>query len=107
MHCPACSTEVPDNRFCEECGAALAMPTAAAVGCVCGASPGDRDEDGFCLRCGRRLRLPQAADHVEEVLSPDFAAVSDRGLVHERNEDRFGMMAGAGGFALVVCDGVS
>jgi serine/threonine protein phosphatase PrpC len=107
MHCPACSTEVPDDdRFCEECGAPLAaMP--AAGGCVCGASLDERDEDGFCLRCGRKIRVPQPADHVEESLSPKFAAVTDRGLRHEKNEDRFGILDAAGVKVLVVCDGVS
>jgi serine/threonine protein phosphatase PrpC len=110
MHCPACSTEVPpdtDNRFCEECGAALAAPAPAAGGCVCGASLEERDEDGFCLRCGRKLRLPQPLDHAEEALSPDFAAVTDRGLRHEKNEDRFGLLTAGGVHLLVVCDGVS
>jgi serine/threonine protein phosphatase PrpC len=40
-------------------------------------------------------------------LSPIFAAVSDRGLRHARNEDRFGIRQAGGGYACVVCDGVS
>ena len=110
MHCPACSTEIPEdpeNRFCEECGAALAAPAPAAGTCVCGAPLADRDEDGFCLRCGRKNRLPLPADHVEETLSPECAAVTDRGLRHDRNEDRFGIKFVAGTYVLVVCDGVS
>ncbi len=108
MHCPACSTEVPpDNRFCEECGAALTAPAPSAGGCACGAPPDERDEDGFCLRCGRKARLPQPMDHAEEALSPEFAAATDRGLRHDRNEDRFGLIASAGAYLLVVCDGVS
>jgi serine/threonine protein phosphatase PrpC len=110
MHCPACSTEIPadtDNLFCEECGSPLAAPAAAAGGCACGASLDDRDEDGFCLRCGRKNRIPLPTDHMEEALSPDFAAVTDRGMRHEKNEDRFGVVAAGGVHLLVVCDGVS
>ncbi len=101
MQCSACAAAVPeDDLFCENCGAAL--HAAAAEDCVCA----EVDEDGFCLRCGRRVRRP-ASDHVEEALSAEFAGVSDRGQRHERNEDRFGICAGAGGYGLVVCDGVS
>ena len=110
MQCPACSTEVPadtDNRFCEECGAALEAPAAALGGCVCGASVAERDEEGFCLRCGRKYRVPLATDRIEQALLPDFAALSDRGLRHEKNEDRFGIVAEDGAYGLVVCDGVS
>ena len=110
MHCPQCSTEVPadeENLFCEECGAALAGVPAAVVGCVCGASVNERDEEGFCLRCGRRYRVPLASDHVKEALSAEFAAVTDRGLRHEKNEDRFGLVTAGGAYGMVVCDGVS
>ncbi len=105
MHCPACTAEVPeDDTFCENCGAKLGAPVAGA--CTCGAGPEEVDSDGFCLRCGRRVRRP-ASDHIEQVLSADFAAVSDRGLKHDRNEDRFAIAEAAAGYALVVCDGVS
>jgi serine/threonine protein phosphatase PrpC len=110
MLCPACSTEVPvgsDNRFCEECGAALASSAAKPDGCVCGASVDERDEEGFCLRCGRKFRIPLPADHMEEAPTPGFAAVSDRGLRHDRNEDRFGIFSTQRRHAMVVCDGVS
>ena len=101
MQCSACAAAVPeDDLFCENCGAAL--HAAVAEGCLCD----EVDEDGFCLRCGRRVRRP-ASDHVEEALSAEFAGVSDRGQRHERNEDRFGICAGEGGYGLVVCDGVS
>ena len=108
MHCPACSTEVPpDNLFCEECGAALAAPQPGQATCACGASLTDCDEEGFCLRCGRKQRLPLPTDHMEEALFTDFAAVTDRGLRHDRNEDRFGIDATAAAQVMVVCDGVS
>lgn len=108
MHCPACAAEVPeDDAFCENCGQKLGAPAAAAAGaCTCGAGPEEVDSDGFCLRCGRRVRRP-ASDHIEQVISADFAAVSDRGLKHDRNEDRFAIAQATAGFALVVCDGVS
>ena len=103
MQCSACAAAVPeDDLFCENCGVALHAAAAEATACVCD----EVDEDGFCLRCGRRVRRP-ASDHVEEALSPEFAGVSDRGQRHDRNEDRFGVCAGEGGYGLVVCDGVS
>ncbi len=108
MHCPACAAEVPeDDAFCEECGANLHAPAAPAAGsCQCGAGPDEVDSDGFCLRCGRRVRRP-ASDHIEQVVSAACAAVSDRGIKHDRNEDRCQIASAGGGFAMVVCDGVS
>lgn len=110
MQCPACSTEVPnEDLFCENCGVNLKSPVAAAApvsGCSCGAPVSETDEDGFCLRCGRRVLRP-ASDHVEESLSPVFAAVSDRGIRHDRNEDRFGILQHGEWRVMAVCDGVS
>ncbi len=107
MICSGCAAEVPDDDvFCENCGARLgapARPPSGAEACLCGA---EVDEDGFCTQCGKRVRRPPS-DHIEQALSDDFAAVSDRGLRHERNEDRFALVQEAGGYALVVCDGVS
>jgi serine/threonine protein phosphatase PrpC len=79
----------------------------AAGGCSCGAAAGETDEDGFCLRCGLRMRKALEFDHVEQVVSAAFAAVTDRGLKHDRNEDRFAVAEIAGVQAMVVCDGVS
>jgi serine/threonine protein phosphatase PrpC len=64
--------------------------------------PGDR----FCEHCGTRLDEPDG-DRVElDLLSA--AVVSDRGLVHRRNEDSFYLKVGdAHGVAAVVCDGIS
>ena len=108
MLCTACTTEVPDDDlFCENCGTDLrAARTATPGACTCGAGDGEVDEEGFCERCGRRVRRPPS-DHIEEALSPACAAVSDRGIRHDRNEDRFGIFASDGAHALVVCDGVS
>ena len=108
MKCPACGVEVPaDDRFCEACGAELGAVATAAVRCGCGALASEVDEDGFCLRCGKKTRVALPADRIEVVLSAACAGVSDRGLRHDRNEDRFGIVAEAGGYGLVVCDGVS
>ena len=110
MICPVCATEIPDDdTFCENCGARLAAPTPpapGAEGCSCGAPADDVDEDGFCSHCGKRVRRPPT-DHIEQAISPGFAAVSDRGLRHDCNEDRVALVQEARGFALVVCDGVS
>jgi serine/threonine protein phosphatase PrpC len=115
MVCPACTVEAPEeDAFCESCGQRLGGAPAPAgpasgppvAGCVCGAPRGDVDEDGFCLQCGRRVVRPPS-DHIEEPISPVFAAVSDRGLRHDRNEDRFAIVEAGGGYAMVVCDGVS
>lgn len=110
MQCPACAADLPEeDLFCESCGVNLRGEPAAATTssrCVCGASAGENDEDGFCLQCGRRVVRP-ASDHIEESLSPQFAAVSDRGLKHERNEDRFSLFKSGAWYGIVVCDGVS
>ena len=79
---------------------------AEQTGCACGAGPGQIDEEGFCESCGKRLRRP-STDHLEEALGPRLSAVSDRGLRHRKNEDRFALVARQGYALLVVCDGVS
>ncbi len=107
MVCSACSTEVPEeDLFCENCGFRLPQAEGAVEACVCGAPVSEADEEGFCQQCGRRVRRP-ATDHLEQVIADGFAAVSDRGLRHEKNEDRFAILTGGGVCALVVCDGVS
>jgi PPM family protein phosphatase len=106
MLCPLCTAEMPDDDlFCEACGAPLS-PAAELPACPCGARAGEIDEDGYCSRCGKRPCRP-SSDHIETVLSPICAAVSDRGLKHARNEDRFGVRRCGNRYALVVCDGVS
>jgi serine/threonine protein phosphatase PrpC len=115
MQCPACAAEAPeDDLFCENCGERLsadgAAPHAFSASCACGAAAEETDEDGFCLRCGLRARRPSLtaeSDHIEQAISPLFAAVTDKGQHHDRNEDRFSIFASDGAFALVVCDGVS
>jgi serine/threonine protein phosphatase PrpC len=104
--CPDCGLDQPTgNRFCEDCGGRLEGAPAAACP-ECGAGPADLDADGFCRRCGLE-RVPPARDHLEIVLSPHFAGVSDRGRCHPRNEDYLALASDAAAEILVVCDGVS
>jgi len=103
MECPHCTATLPDDDiFCEECGVRLVAEAPQEGGCRCGAGPDEIDEEGFCGRCGTRVK-PRPEDHIEIVISADLAAVSDRGIRHERNEDRVAIQ----GSVLVVCDGVS
>jgi serine/threonine protein phosphatase PrpC len=110
VKCPACAADLPEeDLFCESCGMSLRSGPVApktTAECVCGAAAGENDEEGFCLRCGRRVVRP-ASDHIEESLSPRFAAVSDRGLKHDRNEDRFSIFRAGAWHGMAVCDGVS
>jgi serine/threonine protein phosphatase PrpC len=108
MQCQICDAVLPDDDlFCEACGAPVKPAAEPVAGvCPCGAPASEIDEDGFCERCGRRARRPDT-DHIEVVLSAACAGVSDRGLRHDRNEDRFAIHQGGAGCALVVCDGVS
>ncbi len=79
LRCPACQTPHQEgDRFCEHCGATLA---------------GDDSP-------------PAAADRIDRDLTI-AAVVSDRGLVHRRNEDAFALDVVGGGVAVVVCDGIS
>ncbi len=67
----------------------------------------DGGADGWCDRCAPPR--PPARDHLEVVDGP-VAAVTDLGSTHWRNEDAVGVRwveGRPGGFALVVCDGVS
>ena len=118
MRCEKCGGEnIEGARFCESCGAKLAAEAPAAVGpnCRCGAGPEKRDAQGFCQQCGRRgaaeARLPLPRDHVEIEILPEFAAVTDRGRKHSRNEDACAIaqtIVRDDNFSIVlVCDGVS
>jgi len=78
--CPACGDKVAGaDRFCEACGGALHASAAQPS--------------------GRRDRTE--ADHGR------VAAVSDRGRVHERNEDAYFVDDRGDRIIVVVCDGVS
>lgn len=110
MQCPYCAALLPeDDLFCEECGQRLQPTTTLGSGstlCLCGAPDGQLDADGYCLSCGRRCR-PAPSDHLEMEISSELAAVSDRGLRHSRNEDRFAVRGEGDQTILVMCDGVS
>ncbi|HEX4230005.1 MAG TPA: PP2C family serine/threonine-protein phosphatase [Bryobacteraceae bacterium] len=109
MQCPKCVALIPDeDLFCESCGSRVqAEPEPEPMAeCPCFNGVQELDEEGFCLQCGRRVVRP-AEDHIEVELSPDFAGVSDRGLHHHSNEDRFAIGVHEDWRLLVVCDGVS
>jgi len=129
--CPTCGTIVPPGaRFCENDGTRLVAPDAATTAiapgvppvepwpkCRCGAVLAERDASGYCQTCGRvwpsgppadvagnPLRL---RDHIAVEVAPGFALVTDRGLVHDHNQDDGAIAAAGGASILVVCDGIS
>ena len=126
LQCVSCDTPFNiGDRFCEECGVSLviiqpviqtdvkavgdpnplSVQTANQKPCTKCTSI-DIDLDGFCNQCGHRNPIPR--DHQEVVFSPNFAAISDRGIRHSRNEDAFAIdRLPDGTHILVVCDGVS
>jgi len=110
--CPVCSARIgPTDRSCEACGSAIGAP-AIITGIPGGACPTCQapasaiDADGFCGVCGMQR---QEREHIEIVLSPTLAGVTDRGLRHGRNEDDLAArdLPAQGSRVLVVCDGVS
>ncbi len=120
LNCPSCNAVVEDAnaKFCEDCGTPLSAaapvvqivppsgsPLNSQTPCQkCGSL--DIDEDGFCNQCGHRN--PVARDHQETIHDLDFAAISDRGIKHSRNEDDYAIDRLPNGTSiLVVCDGVS
>lgn len=126
--CRRCAFPVPGgDRFCPACGtdlrlvrggttAAVATDTGVRTCGHCGgrgqagpSMPGRGPGVQWCTDCA--ARLGEAADRVQVDLDL-LAAVSDRGLVHRRNEDAVALgriVAGGsrGVRAAVVCDGVS
>lgn len=112
--CPACTEPVGRaDQFCEACGnslrrqgstsAEIATKEAAPKCPACGTVSGTSTE--YCDECG--LRLPAPADRTTIDLGT-LAGVSDRGLVHHRNEDAIALARLLDGTtAAVVCDGVS
>ena len=118
--CGTCgSARVPDDVFCESCGArfeAADIPqidersestnggTPAGLCSACGGA--DVDADGYCLGCG--MKQPSARDHFEVDLGV-VGGVCDRGLRHPVNQDAMDVWSdpATGTHVLVVCDGVS
>lgn len=74
--------------------------TVTCTGCGSAVAP----SDNFCETCG--LGQPTGRDHVEIDLGV-AAGVSDRGLVHHRNEDAVALCANDDIVFAVVSDGVS
>jgi serine/threonine protein phosphatase PrpC len=95
MRCKGCGLDQHDgNRFCEDCGSPLRpLPAAhARQGSPAGGGPHEAGAD---------------RTHLELMLSPLLAGVSDRGKRHVRNEDFLALASTPAGDVLVVCDGVS
>jgi class 3 adenylate cyclase len=68
MRCPRCQAENPDNaRFCEECGARLAL---TCPHCGAEVSPGKK----FCRSCGGPLAVPPTDRVPPPVASPKHLA---------------------------------
>ncbi|MEU0497537.1 protein serine/threonine phosphatase 2C family protein [Mycobacterium sp. NPDC006124] len=87
----------------------VAVPRPVCVDGPCADCGNDTFSDGYCTGCGHRRAAP---DRDEAEVSP-IAVVTDRGLLHARNEDAAaaGTVSGVPGrpraHAVVVCDGVS
>ncbi|MGQ4618682.1 PP2C family protein-serine/threonine phosphatase [Nocardia sp. R7R-8] len=114
LRCAGCSAVGLDGPRCASCGRELgyryvALPGPDATSCVdCG---GDHfHADGRCARCGRSR---SAADRLDADLGA-VVVLTDRGIVHARNEDAVaaGVLEGAGSevdtaVVIAVSDGVS
>lgn len=113
--CLRCSAPVrPAHRFCGSCGGALFDAAPVAVPrtgrgpqgpCDCGNAD---FTDGYCTVCGQRRAEPDR----DEVDVGGLVLLTDRGLLHARNEDAAaaGVVPSDDGrfaFAVAVCDGVS
>lgn len=73
----------------------------AVAPCSCGGE----FENGWCTTCG--APAPDPRDHVVDTISPALGCVSDRGVVHHRNEDAGTVVDLGGPVACIVADGVS
>ena len=113
MTCPQCGEPIAaGDAFCENCGAALAATPSEPVTSStetparsCTACGGEVGEDGWCTVCG--ARASNGREHVVEQPSPTVVGVSDKGLLHARNEDACALASDGTWTALVVCDGVT
>lgn len=122
--CPNCAKPVAEaDRYCAACGGDLRIrrggtaDSLTPTGSVAEPCPrcGEPAPTGLCAHCG--LRGGDGTDRVETDLG-EIGGVSDRGLVHARNEDAMalGLRLPAEGppvegapaeAAAVLCDGVS
>ena len=120
--CPGCRARVDSaDRFCESCGGPLGdvpesvvtrvtIPRGARADGPCADCGHTTFTDGYCAACGHRRAEPDR----DEAQVGDIALITDRGLLHPRNEDAAaaGTLSGGSGaprarMAVVVCDGVS
>lgn len=126
--CPVCAEQTDaTDQFCEGCGCPLApepedatqhavrastrdaVRTQRCAGCGHPPPEGGLGE-AYCPECG--LRHDDGTDRVRIVL-PGAGGISDRGLVHVRNEDALALGrrttpdGATEALAAVVCDGVS
>lgn len=128
LACPSCEEPLEEgDRYCGVCGHAFSAPSsqppteippvapgipraAQTAGPVCvTCRAGNVDDDGSRDSCGHAQ--PRESDHREQELGV-VAAVSDRGLRRDRNEDAFAVSAtslqdGSPAAVAIVCDGVS
>jgi serine/threonine protein phosphatase PrpC len=83
------------------------MSTHVLLGCpVCGAA--GLAGDTFCEACGAEISAARdAARHHAEIDRGTAAGITDRGLVHRRNDDAVHVESTESGAVLAVCDGVS
>jgi PPM family protein phosphatase len=111
MNCPSCNATLnADDRFCEECGTAIAVATAlvsTTTSCTqCGAPPQQIDPEGYCMVCG--VRNLKAVDRRTIVLSDYLAGASDPGCRYHHNEDALMLKTTVDdAHIMLVCDGVS
>ncbi|MCW2493491.1 MAG: hypothetical protein JWN47_2855 [Frankiales bacterium] len=119
LSCPSCGeATAATDVFCESCGSPLKPqsppPQRQSAGvatnpsvCPCVACGGEVGSDGWCTVCG--VKASNGREHVVEQPAPRVAGVSDKGIVHPRNEDAAALAADpdTGWAALVVCDGVT
>jgi serine/threonine protein phosphatase PrpC len=122
--CPSCTYPVTGYAvFCEGCGAPLLptqpppepVPAAGSAGTrplgqpvqgrTCAECGGHVGADGYCQTCG--VLAPPPRDRLEAAPAPGVAGVSDRGVLHHRNEDALAVAVDGRRVVLVVCDGVS
>ena len=109
--CPKCGyAEIQaGSRFCEMCGTSMPMPLLAAAETCVVCSGTVFDSSGFCNDCGTR-RVNARIQEMSCVRGIGFAALTDTGLKHTRNDDAFAVSGpgeGGAGVFFTICDGVS
>lgn len=103
LSCPSCGalTEIGD-RFCGDCGETISkLFEKSSNPCSCGSE--NFDIDGYCVDCGAKQRKQLG----EMIINANFAAITDIGCTHDRNDDAFNIVEYEGNSAIVICDGVS